>query len=245
MVGLFLALFLATQPAACTGDDYNAACCYALAGNKDAAFAVLDKVVKNGWTNTSWMKKDPDLASLHDDARWNAIVAQADANWTKKFGNDNRELWTIVDADQEDREGTIDDVKKAIGRDHERLARVKEIVAAGGLKTSQDYFNAALVFQHGSTPDDYQKAHELAMKSAEIDPSNMRAKWLAAAAQDRYLRSIGKPQIYGTQFKLIDGVWKLEPIDESAVTDEDRAKWGVPPLAQQKRRAEEMNKKKP
>ncbi len=54
----------------------------------------------------------------------------------------------------------------------------------------------------------------------------------------------GKPQIYGTQFRQVEGIWILDQIDEKAVTDEERAKWHVPPLADSKKRAEQMNRKK-
>lgn len=224
------------------GDKTYAAACYARAGNKEKAFALLDEAVKSGFPNTTFLK-DEDFASLHDNAHWQTIVAGTQANWEKKFGNDNRELWAISDADRADRSGDIPDLNAAIERDHQRLARTKEIVAAGGLKTAQDYFNAAVIFQHGAKPEDYQKAHELAIEAYARDIKNTRAKWLIAASEDRFLRSIGKPQIFGTQFKKNDqGIWELEPIDESVMTDAQRAAWGVPSLAEQRKRAEEMNK---
>jgi len=118
---------------------------------------------------------------------------------------------------------------------------VKEILAAGDVKAADDYFHAAMVLQHGQGPEDYKLAHELALKASELDADHSTARWLAAAAKDRYLHSIGEPQIYGTQFRKVDGKWTLEPIDESAVTDEERARWGVPPLASAKEREKAMN----
>ena len=126
-------------------------------------------------------------------------------------------------------------------RDGARLQRVKEIVEAGEVKTADDYFHAAMVLQHGQDPEDFKLAHELALKASEMDAEHSSARWLAAAAKDRYLQNVGKPQIYGTQFRKVDGTWTLDPIDESAVTDEERARWGVPPLAKAKERAEAMN----
>ena len=64
---------------------------------------------------------------------------------------------------------------------------------------------------------------------------------MAAATKDRFLMSSGKPQLYGTQFRKIDGVWKLHEVDPN-VTDEERAKWNVPPLTEAKSRAVQMNK---
>ena len=224
---------------------YDAACCYALAGNRKDAFAMLDQVMRNGWSDTKAIQDDADLASLHADPRWAALLAKSDANWKQKVGTNNPELWRIADADVADHMGDNINFDPVLQRDRARLAKVKEIIAAGGLTTSMDYFNAAFVLQHGLEPEDFKNAHELAMKAAELDPQNRQAKWLAATAQDRYLVSIGKPQIYGTQYHMENGVWRLAPVDENAVTDEERAKWGVPPLAESKRRVEQLNRKKP
>ena len=52
-----------------------------------------------------------------------------------------------------------------------------------------------------------------------------------------------KPQKYGTQFQKQGDVWVLWEVDP-ATTDEERAKWDVPPLAEAKARAVQMNAKK-
>lgn len=64
-------------------DYYNAACAYALAGNKDKAFAWLDKTMQAGWRNSDHLKRDSDLTSLRDDPRWPRIVAASDAQLAK------------------------------------------------------------------------------------------------------------------------------------------------------------------
>lgn len=57
---------------------------------------------------------------------------------------------------------------------------------------------------------------------------------------DRYLlMKSGEPQRYGTQLVFRDGRSVLHEVDP-AVTDEERARWNVPPLAQA--RATAMNK---
>jgi hypothetical protein len=51
----------------------------------------------------------------------------------------------------------------------------------------------------------------------------------------------GKPQKYGTNY-VYDGqrdrLWDVDP----ATTDEERAAWDVPPLEEQRRKADEANK---
>jgi hypothetical protein len=161
----------------------------------------------------------------------------------------NAELAQITKEDQADRTPGVEkiDWEAVSKRDAARRARVYEIVKAGQLEASDDYFNAALVLQHGDKPEDYEMANKLAAKAAEIDPNNRSAKWLAAAAKDRWLWATGKPQIYGTQFKKAQGsdTWTIDPIDEKAVTDEERTRQGVPTLAETRKRLEQMNAKTP
>src|SRR3954452_1437676 len=89
--------------------------------------------------------------------------------------------------------------------------------------------------------DLYDQASEWATKAVELDPDYPGVRWLAAAAKDRYLMWSGKPQLYGTQFKKDkDGPWYLWQVDPT-VTDEERAKWDVPPLARAKARAVALN----
>ena len=155
---------------------------------------------------------------------------------------DNPELRELFQADQGARTGQIS--PDLMVQDRQRRARVREIIDAGQMRSSADHFHAAMVFQHGEGPDDYKLAHELAKKAAELDPSNRTAKWLSAAAMDRYLRSIGKPQIYGTQFMVLHDIMVLQPVDESAVTDEERRELGVPTLAEAKQRVIDQNAKR-
>ena len=146
------------------------------------------------------------------------------------------------EADQGARTGTISHDLGA--QDAQRRGRVREIIEAGGMRTAADHFHAAMVFQHGDNPDDYKLAHDLAKKAAELDPSHRAAKWLSAAAMDRWLRSTGRPQVYGTQYMVMHDVWVLQPIDETAVTDDQRLALGVPTLAAAKAKVVTENSKR-
>jgi hypothetical protein len=232
----------AAHDAAGSGVSYNGACCFALAGDPDQAFTLLEQAVAKGWRNLAHLDSDTDLTSLHDDPRWTKILAAAAANRTAYLATVNAELLNMYEEDQGDRSGQID--WALVGpRDESRRLRVKEMLEAGEVVSADDHYHAAMVLQHGSTPDDFKLAHELSLQAAELDPDHGSAKWLAAAAKDRYLQNIGEPQIYGTQFRKVDGTWTLDAIDETAVSDEERARWGVPPLAEAKRRAAQMNER--
>jgi hypothetical protein len=155
----------------------------------------------------------------------------------------NPELERLYNEDQADREGGPNaekDWQAVSKRDEERRAKVREIVDKGGATTSADYYRAAMVYQHGTEVPEYDEAHRLALKAVELDPENGKAKWLAAAAKDRSLMWQGKPQLYGTQFRKVDGRWILWEVDTS-ITDEERAKWNVPPLAEQMKKVETLN----
>jgi hypothetical protein len=127
-------------------------------------------------------------------------------------------------------------------RDRERRRRAGELLAAGGLRTPEDHDRAARIFQHGDTPEEAWQAHQLALKAAEL--GHRPARWLAAAAYDRWLMYQGRPQKFGTQY-VSDGrrqrLWDVEP----ATSDEERARWDVPPLAEQLRKAEPASRAGP
>jgi hypothetical protein len=235
-----------TKGASSQNTLYNAACSHALAGHADRALALLDQAIAKGWRDATHMAADTDLSSLHADPRWAPTLAKAKAVEEAYFKTVNGELAKITAEDQADRAVSDPeqiDWKTVSERDAKRRARVYEIIKAGQLKHADDYFNAALVLQHGDKPDDYDMAHKLAAKSAELDPNKSEARWLSAAAKDRYLWATGKPQIYGTQFKKVGEKWTIDPIDEAAVTDAERQKQGVPTLAETRKRLEQMNAK--
>ena len=158
---------------------------------------------------------------------------------------DNPELARLMQEDQADR--TPDDPKlidwKIVGpRDAARLKRVKELYAHNQLKTGGDYYHAAMLLQHSDAADDFLLAHELCV--AAISKGDARAKWLAAASEDRFLMNIGRPQRFATQFRC-DGPnceFHLYKVDET-VTDELRKALDVPSLAEAKAREAKMQRK--
>jgi hypothetical protein len=147
----------------------------------------------------------------------------------------NEELKSIYLADQADRG---DDLLPGdiVQRDERRRRRVQEMLSSGDLQTGDDFFHAAMVFQHGHRLEDYRLAGDLARTAVELGQVGQAwwcsAAWLVAAAQDRWLMRQGKPQKYGTQFFRAGPhgpleLWEVDP----ATTDEERAALNVPPLA--------------
>lgn len=223
-------------------DLYDAACCHARAGASDAAFAALGRAIDQG-LHDQGMESDADLEALHADPRWQTMLARLSAKIAEYRSTLNAELAQLYDEDQADRNtsaGAQIDWAKVAPRDEARRKRVDEILARGGAKAAADYYHAAMVYQHGDSPDEIQRAHDLAIKAVELDPKHDAARWLAAASEDRKLMYERKPQKWGTQYKKVDGKWILWPVDP-AITDAQRDAWNVPPLAEAEAEADRLN----
>jgi hypothetical protein len=120
-----------------------------------------------------------------------------------------------------------------------RRALAEQLLEAGAAHSAEDYFHGAMLLQHGDRPEHHLRARELALKATEM--GHPRARYMVAAATDRWLMRQGKPQKYGTNtYPSEDGsgwrVWDYDP----ATTDEDRAEWDVPPIAELLRRVKTL-----
>lgn len=116
-------------------------------------------------------------------------------------------------------------------RDKQRKDKVIALNKDKKIKTASDFHCAALILQHGNDLKDFKIANKFAEKAIKLGDES--ARWLYAATLDRWLLSTGKPQKFGTQFQQDKkGEWQLiEPVDP-ATTDDERAKYGTPPIAQ-------------
>jgi hypothetical protein len=124
-------------------------------------------------------------------------------------------------------------------RDADRRSQAAAILRDESPDTPVDWYHAAWLFNHGDTIAEAETAFRLAERAAAggYEP----ARWLFAAAYDRYCVYSGLPQKFGTQI-VPDGrgyrVWDTDP----GTTDAERAACNVPPLAEQHRRAAEESK---
>ena len=160
----------------------------------------------------------------------------------------NADLQRLRDADQAARSPGRDNIDWSIvaKQDQERRVEVLALLKAGKVRTSADFDNAAMVYQHGDSVEDIRQAYALATIATLLQPDNKSALWMRAASWDRILMRLNKPQWYGTQFTKPEGsqLWELYKVDESAVTDADRAALGVRSLAAAKAQVERMNGKR-
>ena len=149
----------------------------------------------------------------------------------------NEALRQLYEADQQDRQIDFsrlseEELRAIDQRDAEHRAQVEAMLEAGDVRTAEDYYHAAMVFQHGGDSTAYRKAYEAARQAVALDSLHASAAWMSAASWDRYQLSLGKLQWYGTQYIEQDNLWQLQPIDTTRVTDQDRQRLGVFPLQQ-------------
>jgi hypothetical protein len=130
-----------------------------------------------------------------------------------------------------------------------RRAEVQTLLAQGKLLTGEDFSDAALIFQHGRTTEDFLFAHILAMeglmRGGSVD------KWIAAATLDRYLQSLSQPQVFGTQYSGDKGAGNApkpqvdphvlniqrtqQPYNPNLLSDAVRQDFCVPDVTQQQK----------
>jgi hypothetical protein len=131
------------------------------------------------------------------------------------------ELQSLVQADQEDRKGEMNNIDWSIVSpdDLQRRIRVGELFGRGCLKEAQDYAAAAMIYQHGDAIDHVYQTFIWAKKAVEL--GDEKQKWLMAAGLDRYLVRTGHQQLFATQGSKGPGslCWCLEPVEASFPND--------------------------
>lgn len=169
-----------------------------------------------------------------------AVATDWDPQRTYAARNENAEsnpfMRAIFDEDQRARK---DQLTMSSGQwealakeDAARQQRTRALLASEQLHSGEDFREAAVIFQHGSTPEDFLLAHTLAMVA--VSRGDDTAVWIGAATLDRYLQSIDRPQVYGTQFRNEANETKTqEPYNRTLISDSLRLELGVPPLEAQ------------
>ncbi|MEO8141988.1 MAG: hypothetical protein ABI617_04955 [Sphingomicrobium sp.] len=185
-----------------------------------------------------WMLTRTPTAGVVSDKSNPKEMLIADANWPS-----NPEMQRLFDDDQAVRQNPAAiDWKIVSVQDETRRVRTKQLLDSGKLRSGDDFYNAAFIFQHGEKSDDFLMAHTLAVIANSRGSRN--AIWIAAATLDRYLQNIGQRQIYGTQYRGTDGGgFTQAPYDPALMSDALRAAMDVPPLAEQEERRKSMEAK--
>jgi hypothetical protein len=184
------------------------------------------------WT----LNRVPESPTLAVSSDWES----GKAYYVDDISKSNPVMQRIFDEDQKPRQPaniTHADWAAINKQDEDRRAQVRDILSKNELHSGKDFELAALIFQHGLTPEDYLLAHTLAMIA--VAHGNAGALWIATATLDRYLKAIKQPQIYGTQFsKSKDGAWTQELYNRTLISDELRRQLNVPSQAAQEKQLE-------
>lgn len=113
----------------------------------------------------------------------------------------SQELKELVDADQTERVDfefkTEEERATLFNNDLVRRKRVGEILGEGCFKTAEDYAAASLIYQHGDSSDHYFQAFIWALRAVQLGYTQQKP--LVAMTIDRYLISLGKKQLFGSQ----------------------------------------------
>ena len=133
----------------------------------------------------------------------------------------SRELQVIVKADQDDRQDwqnkTSDEMLEVVKRDEIRRKRVGEIFGEGCFSTAEDYAAAALVYQHGDTPDHFYQTFIWSKRGVEL--GDEKQKRMMALGIDRYLVNIGQKELFGSQASKPDykpeTCWCIQKVERS------------------------------
>lgn len=250
----YAAAFAAMEGKGLRDDRYNAACAWALAGEKDSAFNQLSKIVIiTKYDNYLHMKTDPDLESLHSDQRWSPLLKMVLVNKEKKEEHYNKEVVRILDTVyMDDQYGRLRlekaekqygpgapeviSLKKNIAhKDSLNLSKVKFILDKYGWPGEEEIGEEGaktlfLTIQHADLPA--QKVYLPLIKQA-VRQKKLSASYLPLL-EDRMSVREGKEQEYGTQISRDEktGEYFVCPIRDPENIDQRRAAYGLPPMAE-------------
>ena len=247
------ALVAKTIEAAKRGDElYDAASCYALAGNVDRGFAMLDQAIDAGLRSTTTVEQDPALATLRSDPRWAKARARMDAQiaiWEKSLGNPTlrRGLLKMVEEDQRVRFEWIEKSKKGEQTvtemeavDAKDLIDLHRIVAEAGWPTvsmvGDDGAHAAwLMLQHADKDVAFQAQILAQMKTLSATGEVSKVDY--AYLEDRVAVNEHRKQRFGTQF---DDHQQPKPIEDEANVDARRKPVGLGTMAEYRAQMRKM-----
>jgi len=153
----------------------------------------------------------------------------------KNFNEVADELIAMSREDQEMRERAVQSMDSWDPTvDHRNTARLKALVdKMGWLTVSKVGVEASrsawLLVQHATSEPDFMRYCLELMKTApagDVSPANI------ALLEDRLLTMEGKPQIYGTQFRMVEGLAEPFPIEDFEHVDMRRMQVGLDSFAE-------------
>ena len=215
-------------------DRYNAACSWALAGNKDSAFFNLERITdKLNYSEYDHIISDKDLISLHSDNRWEPLIQKIKENKEKSEVGLNKPLLRRLDSLRSEDQKWRNYLTKFWNKELEGDTISMETIAHNCmLADSLNYFHLKDIFvqygypnydvvgekgssdfwllvQHQDKHPSFQDSVLVKMKT-EVDSGKASARNYAYLV-DRVKVNAGQPQVYGTQMELNSDMTSYEP----------------------------------
>jgi hypothetical protein len=245
--------FAAFEDKGTPNDRYNAACSWALAGQKDSSFYHLFRLArKAGYSNLNHLVADSDLVGLYDDPRWSELRDLVKKNKDAAEVGLDKPLVAILDTiyqeDQKYRQ-QIDGIDKKYGwdspqmKDHWKiinekdsinLIRITKILDERGWLGADEIGKQGnstlfLVIQHSDlkVQEKYLPMMREAVAKKKASASSL------ALLEDRVALRQGKKQIYGSQIgrKPNGGDYYVSSLEDPDNVDKRRAAVGLGSLA--------------
>jgi len=173
------------------------------------------------------------------------------------FGSEEKSkslLEIMFEQDQNDLAKYHSDLKNKVFFEKQQARRWKvfELLVDGKITTKEDKFFAALILQHTPKRDDAIETDSFSSENhilsyylnvsahKENEPDS---GWYAAAAMDRYLRSIGQLQKYGTFWSEDPTTGLYIEVEPTSVetTDRERESLDIPKLKDMPKKIREIN----
>jgi len=110
---------------------------------------------------------------LAGDPQWTAAMVAIKPSCESYTASIQAELREIYRADQDDRKAGAHDYDKidwsvVTPRDEARRERVKQLEAAGQLRSADDFYHAAMIMQHGDNEASYGEAFRLSSHAVSL-----------------------------------------------------------------------------
>ncbi len=225
---------------------YACATFYCLAEKYNLAFAYLDSAIVFDFTNVQRLRYDNNLLPLHEDPRWENIVDKmtiAQDAYLERC-HLNREVFYLWKAAQFDHGIAADTISQEVvtANDNARFSQLQDQLNRKQLTVADDYYNAALILYYSEDQQNLSTCESCIDQAIKLDPEKVTYQWFAAYVRDKHLVSQGKRQIYGTQVSQDEnGLWRLEPINETTISDSERTRLGLPTLKELQEQIDEDN----
>ncbi|HEX8515747.1 MAG TPA: DUF6624 domain-containing protein [Bacteroidia bacterium] len=231
-------------------DRYNAACAWALAGNKDSAFYQLFKVADAfKYDNYERIANDTVLTSLNHDERWPQLLNMVSRNIGKDEARLNKSLLKLMDsvyhADQAFRFQQIS-IDKEFGAGSPEGLRIRKVIhetdsvnqqIVSGILDKYGWLGPEIVGVNGNATLPLVLMHsplEMQLKYIPMMREAVKSKkadsYDLALLEDKILLRQGKKQLYGTYLVNIDKKYYTAPLEDPENVDKRRVELGLSTL---------------